>query len=258
MRCSSFHLPCDVRLSLSQAVNSVQQTVLMVREEEKKSYLLDFIRNMLPQDKVLIFVGKKIMWVAFPSRKAASQSKHFGVASALSHLICCTSCVLTRWKCQCWRPVQRHEPAGDGCAVSARRPRAAWPRRSLPGLQGQYVTRLKKMSFSANAPSAPGIAGTGCTIASQSHNVWFAGRVRILVATDLASRGLDVHDITHVFNYDFPRNIEEYVHRVGRTGRAGYRSLQCIEFKSAVCLSRLGLDEHLWLFLLILLFYLTV
>uniref|UniRef100_UPI00398F88C8 probable ATP-dependent RNA helicase DDX43 isoform X2 n=1 Tax=Pristiophorus japonicus TaxID=55135 RepID=UPI00398F88C8 len=47
------------------------------------------------------------------------------------------------------------------------------------------------------------------------------GRVRILVATDLASRGLDVHDITHVFNYDFPRNIEEYVHRIGRTGRAG-------------------------------------
>ncbi len=41
------------------------------------------------------------------------------------------------------------------------------------------------------------------------------GRVRILVATDLASRGLDVHDITHVFNYDFPRNVEEYVHRIG-------------------------------------------
>ena len=47
------------------------------------------------------------------------------------------------------------------------------------------------------------------------------GRVRVLVATDLASRGLDVSDITHIFNYDFPRNIEEYVHRVGRTGRAG-------------------------------------
>lgn len=42
-------------------MNSVQQAVLIVREEEKKSYLLDFIRNMLPQDKVLIFVGKKIM-----------------------------------------------------------------------------------------------------------------------------------------------------------------------------------------------------
>ncbi|KAM9364991.1 putative ATP-dependent RNA helicase DDX43 [Pholidichthys leucotaenia] len=47
------------------------------------------------------------------------------------------------------------------------------------------------------------------------------GRARILVATDLASRGLDVIDVTHVFNFDFPRNIEEYVHRVGRTGRAG-------------------------------------
>lgn len=58
----------------------------------------------------------------------------------------------------------------------------------------------------------------------KSHSVLvvlYLGKVRILVATDLASRGLDVHDITHVFNFDFPRNIEEYVHRVGRTGRAG-------------------------------------
>uniref|UniRef100_A0A2L2Y758 RNA helicase n=1 Tax=Parasteatoda tepidariorum TaxID=114398 RepID=A0A2L2Y758_PARTP len=47
------------------------------------------------------------------------------------------------------------------------------------------------------------------------------GAVRILIATDVASRGLDIKDITHVFNMYFPRNIEEYVHRVGRTGRAG-------------------------------------
>lgn len=47
------------------------------------------------------------------------------------------------------------------------------------------------------------------------------GEVQILVATDLASRGIDVPDITHVVNYDFPMDIEEYVHRVGRTGRAG-------------------------------------
>lgn len=50
---------------------------------------------------------------------------------------------------------------------------------------------------------------------------YFLGKVRILIATDLASRGLDVHDVTHVYNFDFPRNIEEYVHRIGRTGRAG-------------------------------------
>lgn len=47
------------------------------------------------------------------------------------------------------------------------------------------------------------------------------GEVRILVATDVASRGIDITDVTKIFNYDFPRNIEEYVHRVGRTGRAG-------------------------------------
>lgn len=47
------------------------------------------------------------------------------------------------------------------------------------------------------------------------------GRTNILVATDLAARGLDVADIKFVINYDFPTNIEDYIHRVGRTGRAG-------------------------------------
>jgi superfamily II DNA/RNA helicase len=47
------------------------------------------------------------------------------------------------------------------------------------------------------------------------------GKVKILVATDVAARGLDVHTISHVFNFDLPTNAEDYVHRIGRTGRAG-------------------------------------
>ena len=47
------------------------------------------------------------------------------------------------------------------------------------------------------------------------------GRIRILVATDIASRGIDVDGVSHVFNYDLPNISESYVHRIGRTGRAG-------------------------------------
>jgi superfamily II DNA/RNA helicase len=48
-----------------------------------------------------------------------------------------------------------------------------------------------------------------------------SGRVSTLIATDIAARGLDVDDITHVINFDPPRTPDDYVHRVGRTGRAG-------------------------------------
>lgn len=47
------------------------------------------------------------------------------------------------------------------------------------------------------------------------------GQIKVLVATDVAARGLDIDDISHVFNYDLPDDVEVYVHRVGRTGRAG-------------------------------------
>ena len=47
-----------------------------------------------------------------------------------------------------------------------------------------------------------------------------AGAVRVLVATDIAARGIDVDGISHVVNYDFPMHSEDYVHRIGRTGRA--------------------------------------
>lgn len=48
-----------------------------------------------------------------------------------------------------------------------------------------------------------------------------SGETRILVATDIAARGIDVDDVTHVFNFDLPTEAETYVHRIGRTARAG-------------------------------------
>ncbi|MBN3208573.1 ATP-dependent RNA helicase SrmB [Pectobacterium brasiliense] len=47
------------------------------------------------------------------------------------------------------------------------------------------------------------------------------GRVNVLVATDIAARGIDIDDVSHVFNFDLPRTADTYLHRIGRTGRAG-------------------------------------
>ena len=62
-----------------------------------------------------------------------------------------------------------------------------------------------------------------------------AGRIRVLVATDVAARGLDIDDLPYVINFELPHTAEDYVHRIGRTGRAGRKgnavSLVCAEEK---------------------------
>ena len=63
------------------------------------------------------------------------------------------------------------------------------------------------------------------------------GKIKILVATDVAARGIDIQSITHVINFDLPRCPEDYVHRIGRTGRAGAKGT-AISFVS-------GKDTHL-------------
>jgi ATP-dependent RNA helicase DeaD len=63
------------------------------------------------------------------------------------------------------------------------------------------------------------------------------GRIKVLVATDVAARGLDINHVTHVFNYNPPQDPDVYVHRIGRTGRAG---------KSGVAISLLTPKER-WL-----------
>jgi superfamily II DNA/RNA helicase len=51
-------------------------------------------------------------------------------------------------------------------------------------------------------------------------NEFKTSKTQIMVATDVAARGLDIPDVTHVINYDAPENYADYVHRIGRTGRA--------------------------------------
>lgn len=62
------------------------------------------------------------------------------------------------------------------------------------------------------------------------------GKIRVLVATDIAARGIDIDDLSCVFNYDLPEVPETYVHRIGRTGRAGLKgraiAFCCIDEKS--------------------------
>ncbi|MDP4664416.1 MAG: C-terminal helicase domain-containing protein, partial [Salibacteraceae bacterium] len=52
-------------------------------------------------------------------------------------------------------------------------------------------------------------------------NAFKRGEVKVLVATDVAARGIDVSDVTHVINYQVPMTFDSYIHRIGRTGRAG-------------------------------------
>lgn len=129
------------------ATHTVTQIIEIMLEEEKLNRILRFVREeMTPDDKAIIFCGRK------------------DGADSLS-----TELVLKHVDCQC---IHGNRDQSD---------------------REQALEDIK------------------------------SGLVKILIATDVASRGIDIEDITYVINYDFPRNIEEYVHRVGRTGRANRR-----------------------------------
>lgn len=81
----------------------------------------------------------------------------------------------------------------------------------------KVVEKLRRVSVMAEA-----IHGNKSQSArDQALTNFKAGTTRVLVATDIAARGIDVDGITHVINYDLPNEPESYVHRIGRTGRAG-------------------------------------
>ncbi|XP_002163544.2 probable ATP-dependent RNA helicase DDX43 isoform X1 [Hydra vulgaris] len=129
-----------------QACHSVSQLVEFIEQHEKQDRVMDFISAMAPDDKLIIFVGRKVTADDISSN-LAMKGTNIGI--------------------QCIH--------GDRD-------------------QSDREQALEDMK---------------------------TGAARVLIATDVASRGLDIKDLTHVLNYDFPRHIEDYVHRIGRTGRAG-------------------------------------
>ncbi len=101
-------------------------------------------------------------------------------------------------------------------------------------LEGQHLdkvvvfTKMKHMAnkvaqrLSRSGVRADAIHGNKSqTARTQALDGFRSGRVRVLVATDIAARGLDIDGVTHVINYDLPMEPETYVHRIGRTARAG-------------------------------------
>jgi len=82
---------------------------------------------------------------------------------------------------------------------------------------GQVANDLIQHGFAAEALNGDLSQDARIRVLNRFKN----GHVKVLVATDVAARGLDIDDITHVVNYDIPTDPEAYVHRIGRTGRAG-------------------------------------
>ena len=83
------------------------------------------------------------------------------------------------------------------------------------------ANRLAKQLSKVGIPSDSIHGDKSQTARTRALNAFRNGDVFILVATDIASRGIDVEDITHVFNFDLPNEPEVYIHRIGRTARAG-------------------------------------
>ncbi|MDD4649610.1 MAG: DEAD/DEAH box helicase [Desulfoplanes sp.] len=99
--------------------------------------------------------------------------------------------------------------------------------------QMKHVANRVVEYLAASGVSAAAIHGNKSQNArTQALNAYKKGKVRVLVATDIAARGIDVDGVTHVINYDLPTEAETYVHRIGRTARAGAEGI-ALSFCSA-------------------------
>lgn len=109
------------------------------------------------------------------------------------------------------------------------------PERCIVFVNTKRAAERVKQYLSANGFHAGVLSGDVPQKKRQSLLKQFQGEgLRILIATDVAARGLHILDVTHVFNYDLPQDVEDYVHRIGRTARLGKSgeaiSLVCEEY----------------------------
>ncbi|HKQ29906.1 MAG TPA: helicase-related protein, partial [Burkholderiales bacterium] len=96
------------------------------------------------------------------------------------------------------------------------------PQRSMVFINTKDMAERVAETLKANGLNAAVLSGdVPQTVRLRLLSDFTEGRLPILVATDVAARGLHIADVSHVFNYDLPQNAEDYVHRIGRTARAG-------------------------------------
>ena len=109
------------------------------------------------------------------------------------------------------------------------------------------------MSFFATKPNSMSMAGQGSFAPAPALGVlcptteleaFRNGEVSLLVASDVAARGLDIPDVSHIINFDVPGQPEDYVHRIGRTGRAGREGVAAMlvtpsDFKAVKAITKL-------------------
>ncbi len=118
---------------------------------------------------------------------------------------------------------------------AARRPseaRAGRPGARLHPHQARRRPRRARPRDRRASPPRRSTATSRKTSASGCSPISANGKVRILVATDIAARGIDVDGISHVINYDLPNIPESYVHRIGRTARAGADGIRDLVLRS--------------------------
>src|SRR3989337_2122039 len=129
--------------------------------------------------------------------------------------------------------------SGRSCAISCA---------SRKTTVGPLETSLKRHGF--NAAALHGDMDQRARL--KTLEAFRAGEISYLIASDVAARGLDIPEVSHIFNYDVPVHSEDYVHRIGRTGRAGREGFAATlvtpkEIKAIKAIERMLRHEIPWL-----------